>query len=92
MPRSKREVESGLVAKGFVRKEGDHNFFIYWTAGGKKSRVFTKTSHSGKDISDDLLSMMARQCKLTRGKFFDLIDCPLSRVEYEKLLNQASML
>jgi hypothetical protein len=92
MPRSKREVESGLCSKGFSRKEGDHHFFIYWTTGGRKSRVFTKTSHSGKEISDDLLSMMARQCKVTRPNFFGLVDCPLSRQDYESLLSQAGWL
>jgi hypothetical protein len=92
MPRNRKDVESGLLNKGFNRKDGDHHFFIYWTKDGRKSRVFTKTSHSGKDISDDLLSMMSRQCKVTRQNFFRLVDCPLTREEYETLLNQAGWL
>ena len=33
-----------------------------------------------------LLSEMARQCKLTKGQFVELVDCPLSRAEYEQVL------
>jgi hypothetical protein len=35
---------------------------------------------------------MARQCSLTKKQFLDLLDCPLSREEYEKLLEQAGKL
>lgn len=86
MPRNRKDVEAGLSKKGFQRRDGDHHFFIYLTADGRKSRVFTKTSHSVKDITDDLLSQMARQCKVTKQSFFRLIDCPLLREEYEKIL------
>ena len=53
----------------------------------------TKTSHgSGRDISDDLLSKMARQCGVTKPSFLRLVDCPLQRDEYEKLLKEAGRL
>lgn len=35
---------------------------------------------------DGLLRAMARQCKLTRREFDDLIACPLSRDQYEAKL------
>jgi len=86
MTRDKKDVESALLRKGFLKKDGDHHFYIYHTLAGLKSRVFTKTSHSHKSISDDLLSMMARQCRLPRQQFFSLLDCPLSQNEYEVIL------
>ena len=48
--------------------------------------VFTKTSHSAKEIDDSLLGKMAGQCKLTRQYFDQLIDCPLDRDAYERKL------
>ncbi len=93
MPRDKRDVESGLGNKGFRWQDGDHHYHVYWSEEGKKSMARTKTSHgSGRDISDDLLAKMSRQCGLTKGNFLKLVDCPLSRQEYESLLKAAGKL
>ena len=88
MPRKKTDVERGLVNKGFVQSEGDHHFFVYYTIDGRKSEAHTKTSHTQKmkEIPDNLLGAMARQCCLKRSQFLDLVDCPLSREEFEVLL------
>lgn len=94
MPKDKRDVEAGLLSKGFQQQPGgDHNYFVYVALDGKKALAKTKTSHGrGFDIGDSLLGMMARQCALTRAQFFKLIECPLSREDYENLLRQAGML
>jgi hypothetical protein len=88
MPRKKDKVESGLLSKGFRETQNDHHYFIYFTKEGKKTTTKTKTSHTKKmkDIPDNLLGQMARQCNLTKDQFLNLVDCPLSRDEYEKIL------
>lgn len=88
MPRKKIEVERSLRAKGFVETNGDHHYFVYWTKDGRKSDAFTKTSFTQKmqDIPDNLLATMARQCRLSRAQFLQLVDCPLSREGYELIL------
>jgi len=93
MPRKQGNVEKSLEAKGFQRpKGGDHNYFHYYSTTGKKTAVFTKTSHGAREIDDSLLGRMARQCKLTRGDFDRLIDCPLDRNGYEaKLIEQGAV-
>jgi hypothetical protein len=85
LPRNRRDVEAALEAKGFVRVEGDHHYFVYHTREGLKTRARTKTSHSPKirDIADNLLGPMARQCLLTKPEFLRLVDCPMDRDEYE---------
>ncbi|MFN0078572.1 MAG: hypothetical protein ACKVY0_19100 [Prosthecobacter sp.] len=91
MPRDKTDVEGGLTRKGFqpIKPGADHNYFIYQSMAGQKARASTKTSHGkGFDIDDNLLSQMARQCGLTKKQFLGLLDCPLSREDYEKLLKQ----
>ena len=83
MPRDRKAVEAGLKKKGFVQSDNDHHYFTYHTLQGRKSRVFTKTSHGMRELSDKLLSLMARQCRLSRADFLQLIDCPMTRVKYE---------
>jgi hypothetical protein len=92
MPRKQSEVEHSLTAKGFHPREGDHNYFNYYSKAGKKTAVFTKTSHGAREIDDSLLGRMAKQCRLSRGDFDRLIDCPLDRDGYEtKLVVQGAV-
>jgi hypothetical protein len=56
VPFDRKDIEAGLLRKGFQVREGDHRYFIYFTLDGRKSRVFTKTSHGMKEVSDALLS------------------------------------
>lgn len=85
MPRKKSDVEAGLQKKGFVLIEGDHHFFHYVNLEGKKTLIRTKTSHTPKmrDISDNLLSQMAKQCHVTKQDFLNLVDCPLDQKGFE---------
>lgn len=86
MPRKQVDVEKSLLAKGFRAREGDHSYFNYYSKAGKKTAVFTKTSHGAREIDDNLLSRMAKQCKLSNKDFGLLIDCPLDRDAYESRL------
>ncbi len=86
MPRARKDVMAALERKGFAQTEGDHTYFCYYTKASKKTIIKTKVSHSGKDIDDNLLNRMAHQCKLTNAQFRNLVDCPLSRDEYEAIL------
>ena len=56
------------------------------TRDGRKTRARTKTSCSLRDVPDILIGQMAEPCKLSRGAFLELVDCPPSRDHYEALL------
>ena len=93
MPRDKADVIAGLKRKGFQDgKSSHHKYYVYKTLDGKISKVFTYVGHSGKDLSDYLLSQMARQCKVKREDFLKLIDCPLSQRQYEALIRENGIL
>ena len=85
---SRAVVERALEAKGFRPRKGDHRYFVYYTREGKKTPVWTKTSHGrgGADIPDNLLGRMAKQCKLRTADFRALVDCSLSQAGYEAWL------
>lgn len=93
MPRKSREVERGLRAKGFDVLMSKHVRFRYVTRAGRKTEVRTAISHgANRDISDPLLAEMSRQLGLTRRQFNDLVDCPLSRVGYERILAERGLM
>lgn len=95
MQRDRRDVQQSLSRKGFEESESNHHtHYIYHTADGQKTPVKTRVSRgsSYKSLGDDLLGKMAKQCKLTKADFIDLVDCPLSREEYEMRLVQNGVL
>ncbi len=84
--RKTRDVESALERKGFKKESSHHRYFIFHNSQGKKTSVSTYTSNGSKELDDYLIGQMAKQCCLTKKKFLDLIDCPLSQEDYEKSL------
>jgi len=72
----------------------DHRkFFLYYE--GKKTGVFTYTSHGSKykDIGDALISKMKRQLRLrTNKEAIDLLKCPMSGDEYLQILIERGMI
>lgn len=88
MPLKRTDIHDALLKKGFELGASHHSFFNYRTTKGLKSSIKTKTSHgtAHKEIADNLVSAMARQCKITNGQFKDLVSCKLSQIDYEKLL------
>lgn len=88
MTRNRKVVESALTRKGFEENNSDHKKYIYYTFTGQKTSIWTKISHGSghAEISPINIKNMANQCHLTTGEFHNLIDCPLSRVNYESQL------
>lgn len=86
----RRYVESALCKKGFRRSNGRHRKFVFYTNRGKKTSVWTEVSRGSqhRDLSDFILHKMADQCRLSYPQFKRLIECPMSREEYEALLVQ----
>lgn len=58
----------------------------------KTTAVYTKVSHAGKDIGAPLISRMAKQCKLSKADFLDLVDCPLDLAGYVAKLQQGGFI
>ena len=83
---NKRDVANGLKGKGFIEdKTRDHIYYTYRSLSGAITTIGTKISHgSGKGIGLNLLGKMAKQCQLSIRDFRDLVDCSLSRKDYER--------
>ena len=87
MPRDPKEVAANLKRKGFTPGEGDHTFYRLFV-DGKNTGIRTKISHGEKEIHDGLLAQMAKQTKLVKKEFLELIDCPLTLDQYLELLRE----
>lgn len=91
MPRKHRDIRAGLVAKGFeIDEQRRHLVFVYQDLQGRTTTARTLLSHSsgGNDISDNLLGQMARQVGLDRKDFLRLIDCPMSRNDFDAIVSK----
>jgi len=89
MQLDKRKVENGISSKGFRIDNTKHCHSIYYTTEGLRTSIKTHTSHGAKGpVNDFLIAQMARQCKLQKLQFVDLVNCPLSREAYEDILRE----
>lgn len=84
------DIEGALLRKGFQKKNTDHAYFLFYDSEGKKTAVYTKTSFGRKykTLGPELISQMARQCRLSKSQFTELVDCTLSRERYESFLKE----
>lgn len=89
MPRAKRAVEAGLLNKGFRQVDSHHRYFFYYTVDGVKTALRTRTSQGGGELDDYLLGQMSKQCGISKARFLQLVDCPLSQAEFEEIVRTA---
>lgn len=85
------EVVRALAKKGFQEEPGgDHRYFRLFVEG-RKTGLFTKVSRGGKKyktLGDNLIAQMARQLKLTKAQFLDLIKCTIDGQGYVAIVTE----
>lgn len=87
-----KEVRKSLKKKGF-KEESDKDHVYYWYYNDDKvTKIKTKVSHNAQDISDPLISLMARQLHLSNTEFKNLIQCTLSKEQYREVLFSKAIL
>lgn len=75
--RKNRAIQRSLLRKGFQQHNSkDIRLTLYHN--GKKTRIVTWVSHGTKEIGDKLIGIMARQLRIEKSEFEDLVDCTLS--------------
>ncbi len=69
------------------QRKGDHIRFTF-QFNSELSSIRTKISHGSKnkEISDNLVSTMANQCKVTKSDFVKLAKCEISESDYIELV------
>jgi len=79
-----------LLKKGFTPAEGDHHFYLFFLDGKVVAKI--KVSHNDQEIGDSLISKMYRQCRINKSEFFDLINFPLDKQGYIKILKDQGII
>ena len=89
MQLQRKDVVKNLTAKGFEKhKKTNHDVFIYRNKQGQKTDIRTLVSRGTnyRTLYVGLVTEMAKQCRLTPGQFIELVDCSLSRDDYDHLV------
>ena len=88
--RKGRDIDAVLRKKGFWRNVSSDHVFYYFGS----TDISTKISHGmlGSSLSADLISRMAKQLRLTKKQFLDLIDCTLDETGYRAILESRGII
>ena len=90
----RNEIESSLIAKGFVRDDTHHRYF-YHEVKGKRTGLHTYTSHGSdyKTYGDNLLKLMKKQLRLdTLSQVADLFKCPMTGDDYNEIIKRKGLI
>jgi len=86
-----KKVLKSLKKKGFVVNNKADKHLELWHDG--KFILHTYVSHGSKhEIGDFLIHQMSIQCKLDKGLFMDLVNCPLDKKKYIQILETKKVL
>lgn len=85
------KVQDNLPKKGFVETRDRDHIFYHFHHDGRKTHIRTHVSHGSKYkvLGNDLVSAMARQCKLTTKMFRGLAECTVSHDDYIEALKSS---
>ena len=86
MTRSVGVVEAALLEKGMERDESHHHMFRKRLEG--VTHLVTRISHDVREIDDRLGHLMASQLCLQLREFWNLVDCPLTEPEWDRLVRE----
>jgi hypothetical protein len=89
MSLKRNKIDSALTTKGFdkVNKKKDH-YYYYLMVNGMDVGIFTKMSRGSKarEIGEPLIGIMAKQLRINRQQFYNLVDCTVEHDDYLDIL------
>jgi gluconate kinase len=95
MSRTRANIVSSLLKKGFRKEQCPHHDIYHYYVDGKFTHIHTFISRGSKykDYSDSLLAKMRKQLKLdNKSDLLDLIDCPMLEEQYREVLRDKGFL
>jgi len=91
----RNEIRSSLKTKGFVENnKKDHFYYYLKDKDGMDIGIRTKMSRGSKyrEICEPLIHEMARQIKIDKNQFINLIKCPLTKNKYYEILEDKGLM
>ncbi len=82
-----QKVVRKLDLQAGISKRGPHTVYWYYLDGKKTLRVTMPNIHGGSSsVSTGFLDSVRENLRMTRPQFVDLVDCPLSAEEFERIV------
>ncbi len=81
-----KKISSSLKKKGFAEVDYRADRKYYLILNGKKVGIHTFVSHGTKEYGECLIGEMKKQLRLSKKEFIDLIDCPMTKEDYIRIL------
>ena len=91
----RKNLESNLPKKGFVKEKQHHHIYFHHMVDGKPTGAYTLISHTKKfqDITGDLIKKIRKQLKLDTSKQLEeLVNCPMTGDDYLSHLRSKGVL
>ncbi len=89
--RKRRNIDSALTSKGFVKANLPNGHFSYQLeVDGKITNIRTKMSmgRSHKELGKNLIAKMAKDLKMQTKNFIDYVVCTYSYDDYLEVLKE----
>lgn len=86
--RKTKDIRSSLNGKGFIIEEGNKHTKLVFQHKKQTQAIMTVLSRGEKEYDNYLLGLMARELKLTKNQLLGLIDCPIDKKKYVKILKE----
>ena len=85
---SKKDVLQNLPRKGFETDKTGHHIYLKHLRNGRLTGAYTFVSHGPNELlGHGIVRSMKRQLRLGNSKdVHDLIECPMSKSQYNKIL------
>ena len=69
-------------------KRAKHPTYWYYLDGRKQFKVMLANDHGKKPIGKLFLKKIRNQLALSTAQFMDLVECPMSAEEYERIVRE----
>lgn len=87
-----RDLKSALLKKGFKLTEGSHHFYQLYDDQDRPTNIFTKISHSHREISDPLINAVKKDMHLEKNQLIKYSECILTKEEYYSILKSKNLI
>lgn len=92
-PLKRRAVEQMFRSKlGMTERQGDHRFYEFLHQGELVAATKISVGSSHNDLSANLVAQIAKQMRVNSRQLAELVDCSISKADYEAHLQRNGLI
>jgi hypothetical protein len=87
-----RDIDRALTDKGFSKENAKHHTMYWLHVDGKKTSIRTRISFGESEIGSPLISLMAREMRVSKAEFLVFVACEMSGLDYrDKMISEGQI-